>query len=79
MDIKCQNIVPGDLVKVARDCDVPCDLILLHSSETGGKCFVTTANLDGESNLKTLTVPKGLPKLEPGENKKQNYYSVSMQ
>lgn len=66
MDIKCQNIVPGDLVKVARDCDVPCDLVLLHSSDPAGKCFVTTANLDGESNLKSLSVPRGLPKLEPG-------------
>lgn len=52
-------------MKVARDCDVPCDLILLHSSDPSGKCFVTTANLDGESNLKSLTIPRGLPKVEP--------------
>lgn len=64
MDIKCQNIVPGDLVKVARDCDVPCDLVMLESSDSSGKCFVTTANLDGESNLKSLSVPKGLPKVD---------------
>uniref|UniRef100_A0A1B0D1R6 Uncharacterized protein n=1 Tax=Phlebotomus papatasi TaxID=29031 RepID=A0A1B0D1R6_PHLPP len=61
MDIKCQNIVPGDLVKVVRDCDVPCDLVLLKSSDPHGKCYITTANLDGESNLKTLTIPRGLP------------------
>lgn len=33
---------------------------MLKSSDNG-KCFITTANLDGETNLKTLTVPKGLP------------------
>uniref|UniRef100_A0A1L8DEI0 Phospholipid-transporting ATPase n=2 Tax=Nyssomyia neivai TaxID=330878 RepID=A0A1L8DEI0_9DIPT len=64
MDIKCQNIVPGDLVKVVRDCDVPCDLVLLKSSDPHSKCFITTANLDGESNLKTLTIPRGLPAID---------------
>lgn len=63
-DIRCENIVPGDLVKVPRDCDVPCDIVLLKSSDENGKCFITTANLDGETNLKTCTVPKGLPKVE---------------
>lgn len=61
--IRCENIIPGELVKLSMDCDVPCDLVLLKSSEDG-KCFVTTANLDGETNLKTLLVPKGLPVLE---------------
>lgn len=61
-DIRCEDIQPGDLVKVPRDCDVPCDLVLLASSENG-KCFITTANLDGETNLKTLVVPKGLPEV----------------
>ena len=58
--IKCEDIAPGDLVKISRDCDVPCDLVLLKSSDSG-KCFITTANLDGETNLKTLVSPKGLP------------------
>lgn len=65
-DVKCEDIQQGDLVKISRDCDVPCDLVLLMSSEENGKCFITTANLDGESNLKTLLVPKGLPKVEAG-------------
>jgi phospholipid-translocating ATPase len=59
-DIRCEDITPGDLVKVSRDCDIPCDLVLLKSSDNG-KCFITTANLDGETNLKTLIIPKGLP------------------
>ncbi|KAH8272326.1 hypothetical protein KR026_005595 [Drosophila bipectinata] len=62
--IKSQNVAPGDLVVVERDCDVPCDLVLLRSTDHHGKCFITTANLDGESNLKTLMVPRDLPAVE---------------
>lgn len=62
--IKSQNVTPGDLVVVERDCDVPCDLVLLRSTDPHGKCFITTANLDGESNLKTLMVPRDLPDVD---------------
>ena len=30
----------------------PCDLLLLHSDTQDNKCYITTANLDGETNLK---------------------------
>ncbi|XP_049311927.1 phospholipid-transporting ATPase IF isoform X1 [Bactrocera dorsalis] len=60
-NIQSQYVCPGDLVVVERDCDVPCDLVLLRSTDPHGKCFITTANLDGESNLKTLMVPRDLP------------------
>lgn len=69
VDIKCQDIIQGDLVKACRDCDVPCDLVLLKSSDSNGKCHITTANLDGETNLKTLMVPKGLPNVSKGIHK----------
>ncbi|KAH8303713.1 hypothetical protein KR018_001973 [Drosophila ironensis] len=62
--IKSQDVAPGDLVVVERDCDVPCDLVLLRSTDPHGKCFITTANLDGESNLKTLMVPRDLPTVD---------------
>lgn len=67
MDIRSQDIILGDLVKAARDCDVPCDLVLLKTSDQDGKCHITTANLDGETNLKTLSVPRGLPELGVGK------------
>ncbi|XP_016952023.1 phospholipid-transporting ATPase IF isoform X1 [Drosophila biarmipes] len=62
--IKSEDVIPGDLVVVERDCDVPCDLVLLRSTDPHGKCFITTANLDGESNLKTLMVPRDLPTVD---------------
>ncbi|XP_058977981.1 phospholipid-transporting ATPase IF-like [Musca domestica] len=62
--IQSQYVAPGDLLYIERDCDVACDLVLLSSSYCRGKCFVTTANLDGESNLKTLLVPKDLPVMD---------------
>ena len=31
---------------------VPCDLVLISSSDPSGECLVTTAGLDGETNLK---------------------------
>lgn len=67
LDIQCEDIHLGDLVKIPRNCDVPCDLILLKSSDLNGKCNITTANLDGETNLKTLLIPKGLPSIELSE------------
>lgn len=63
LEIESRFICPGDLVVIRRDCDVPCDVVVLNTSDTRGKCFVTTANLDGETNLKTLTIPKGFPQV----------------
>uniref|UniRef100_A0A1A9WFD3 Phospholipid-transporting ATPase n=1 Tax=Glossina brevipalpis TaxID=37001 RepID=A0A1A9WFD3_9MUSC len=62
--IQSQYVQPGDLVVVERDCDVPCDLVLMRSSDPHGKCFITTANLDGETNLKTLMVPRDIPTVD---------------
>ncbi|XP_058127201.1 phospholipid-transporting ATPase IF [Anopheles ziemanni] len=62
-DIRCQDIKRGDIVMMTRDCDIPCDVVLLQSSDENDRCYVTTANLDGETNLKTMSVPKGVPKV----------------
>ncbi|XP_017126559.1 phospholipid-transporting ATPase IF isoform X2 [Drosophila elegans] len=62
--VKSEDVCCGDLIVVERDCDVPCDLVLLRSTDPHGKCFITTANLDGESNLKTLMVPRDLPTVD---------------
>ena len=46
----------------------PADLVLLSTSSSSGKCFVMTANLDGETNLKPLSPAKITKHL------KVNYY-----
>ncbi|TSK53788.1 putative phospholipid-transporting ATPase IF [Bagarius yarrelli] len=43
----------GDIVRVAKDETFPADLVLLSSDRAEGTCHITTASLDGETNLKT--------------------------
>lgn len=64
-DICCEEIRVGELVRVPRECEIPCDMLLLSSSDRD-RCHVTTANLDGETNLKRLTVPKSLLSINVG-------------
>lgn len=71
-EVRNSRIAPGTLVRVKRGREVPADIVLLCSAGETGKCFVTTANLDGETNLKTLRVPPPLVGYTPGEKGKLN-------
>ena len=42
----------GDIVKVENHDEIPCDLVIISSSNEEGKCHIMTANLDGETNTK---------------------------
>lgn len=48
-----KNIQAGEVVKVCADGSVPCDMVLLQTSDPSGIAYIQTMNLDGESNLKT--------------------------
>ncbi|KAI5952714.1 DRS2 [Candida jiufengensis] len=49
---KWVKVQVGDVVKVNNEEPFPADLVLVSSSEPEGLCYIETANLDGETNLK---------------------------
>lgn len=47
-EILWSEIVVGDLIKISKDEQFPCDLLLGKCSSKNGIAFVDTMNLDGE-------------------------------
>jgi len=55
---KFKDLQVGDILLVKKDHEFPADTVPLHCSGEGGNCYVSTANLDGETNLKLKTAPQ---------------------
>lgn len=55
--IQAQDICVGNLVWLRENDEVPCDLVLIGTSDPQGLCYIETAALDGETDLKTRVTP----------------------
>ncbi|CBX97420.1 similar to phospholipid-transporting ATPase [Plenodomus lingam JN3] len=67
-DTKWINVAVGDIVRVTSESPFPADLVLLASSEPEGLCYIETANLDGETNLKIKqAIPETADFVSPAE------------
>ena len=60
----------GDIVKVEDMDFFPADIAVLYSSNDNAMCYIETASLDGEKNLKPKVAPKETMSLFEGEHPK---------
>mmetsp|Transcript_60087 Transcript_60087/g.143170 ORF Transcript_60087/g.143170 Transcript_60087/m.143170 type:complete len:1566 (+) Transcript_60087:92-4789(+) len=52
-----QDVEVGDVIMIRKGEELPSDVVLLAASSENGECFVSTMNLDGETNLKIKRAP----------------------
>ncbi|URE27618.1 phospholipid-transporting ATPase [Musa troglodytarum] len=62
---KWKEVRVGELVRVEANETLPCDMVLLATSDPTGAAYVQTINLDGESNLKTRYAKVQTATLDP--------------
>jgi len=46
------DIRAGDILYLKKGAEIPADCVIIGTSDENGACYVETANLDGETNLK---------------------------
>jgi len=68
------NLLPGDIIMINENQVFPADILCIATAHKKGHCFVETASLDGETNLKIKeAVPiihENLPVLEVQDDEK---------
>eukprot|EP00927_Polykrikos_kofoidii_P019921 TRINITY_DN1934_c0_g2_i1.p1 TRINITY_DN1934_c0_g2~~TRINITY_DN1934_c0_g2_i1.p1 ORF type:complete len:1724 (-),score=346.37 TRINITY_DN1934_c0_g2_i1:58-5175(-) len=54
--IRWDDVRVGTMLRIKRGEELPADVVALSTSNEDGSCFVSTANLDGETTLKNKVV-----------------------
>ena len=52
IQVSSESIQVGDLVRIGKDEQAPCDVCLIVTASEGGACYIQTSNLDGETDYK---------------------------
>ncbi|KAM3697466.1 hypothetical protein ACJW31_06G114300 [Castanea mollissima] len=55
--VQAQDIHVGNIIWLRENDEVPCDLVLIGTSDQQGVCYIETTALDGETDLKTRVIP----------------------
>jgi phospholipid-transporting ATPase len=78
-EVAWAGLQPGMVVLIEDRGEFPADLIPLVSSEEAGKCYIETANIDGETNLKLKTAAMGLKGFKNVEELLEHKISISFE
>jgi phospholipid-transporting ATPase len=74
---KRKDIQAGDVIYLEGQRGVPADMLVLHTSfhGDGNQCYVETANIDGETNLKLKEAPPDVKHYIKGDKPNAHLFS----